>query len=72
MTQNRSLPDATVIPVLSYPDVIEATDWLCRAFGLSDVAEFLRRVAFPDWDRLDVATSDLIEWRGGGSDRWRR
>ena len=35
MTQNRSLPDATVIPVLSYPDVIDATDWLCRAFGLS-------------------------------------
>jgi uncharacterized glyoxalase superfamily protein PhnB len=35
MTANRSLPDATVIPVLSYPDVLEATDWLCRAFGLS-------------------------------------
>jgi uncharacterized glyoxalase superfamily protein PhnB len=35
MTANRSLPDATVVPVLSYPDVLEATDWLCRAFGLA-------------------------------------
>jgi uncharacterized glyoxalase superfamily protein PhnB len=30
---NRSVPDATVIPVLSYPDVAEASDWLCNAFG---------------------------------------
>jgi len=31
---NRSMPDATVIPVLGYDDVPEAADWLCRAFGL--------------------------------------
>ena len=30
-TTNRSLPEATVIPVLAYPDVVEATDWLCNA-----------------------------------------
>jgi uncharacterized glyoxalase superfamily protein PhnB len=30
---NRSVPEATVIPTLAYPDVAEATDWLCRAFG---------------------------------------
>ena len=30
---NRSVPDATVIPVLAYPDVTEAADWLCAAFG---------------------------------------
>lgn len=35
MTSNRSLPDATVVPVLSYPDVLEAADWLCEAFGLA-------------------------------------
>ena len=34
MTANRSMPDATVIPVLGYDDVPEAADWLCRAFGL--------------------------------------
>lgn len=32
---NRSMPDATVVPVLAYPDVAEAADWLCRAFGLA-------------------------------------
>jgi uncharacterized glyoxalase superfamily protein PhnB len=30
---NRSVPKATVIPVLIYPDVREAVDWLCAAFG---------------------------------------
>jgi len=30
---NRSMPAGTVIPVLSYPDVREAVDWLCRCFG---------------------------------------
>jgi uncharacterized glyoxalase superfamily protein PhnB len=35
MIQNRSVPDATVIPVLSYPDVTEASDWLSNAFGFT-------------------------------------
>jgi len=30
---NRSVPAATVIPELAYPDVLEATDWLCHVFG---------------------------------------
>jgi len=34
VTRNRSVPDASVIPVLAYPDVAEATRWLCDAFGL--------------------------------------
>ena len=34
MIRNRSVPDASVIPVLAYPDVAEATRWLCDAFGL--------------------------------------
>ena len=34
-TTNRSVPEATIIPVLAYPDVLEATDWLCNAFGFS-------------------------------------
>lgn len=33
MIPNRSVPDATVIPVLSYPDVTEASSWLSDAFG---------------------------------------
>lgn len=31
---NRSMPEASVIPVLAYDDVSEAADWLCAAFGL--------------------------------------
>jgi uncharacterized glyoxalase superfamily protein PhnB len=30
---NRSVPDASVIPVLAYPDVAAASEWLCSAFG---------------------------------------
>jgi uncharacterized glyoxalase superfamily protein PhnB len=33
MIRNRSVPAASVIPVLSYPDVPAAAEWLCRAFG---------------------------------------
>lgn len=32
---NRSMPAATVIPVLYYADVAAAADWLCKAFGFS-------------------------------------
>jgi uncharacterized glyoxalase superfamily protein PhnB len=35
MLSNRSIQRATVIPVLAYPDVNEAADWLCAAFGFS-------------------------------------
>jgi uncharacterized glyoxalase superfamily protein PhnB len=31
--RNRSVPAATVIPELAYTDVVEASDWLCNAFG---------------------------------------
>jgi uncharacterized glyoxalase superfamily protein PhnB len=30
---NRSVPAATVIPVLAYADATQAADWLCSAFG---------------------------------------
>jgi uncharacterized glyoxalase superfamily protein PhnB len=33
---NRSMPESTVIPVLHYPDVRQAAEWLCRAFGFSE------------------------------------
>jgi uncharacterized glyoxalase superfamily protein PhnB len=35
MLANRSIPSATVIPVLAYPDVNQAATWLCEAFGFS-------------------------------------
>jgi uncharacterized glyoxalase superfamily protein PhnB len=33
---NRSMPPSTVIPVLGYPDVGEAVDWLCETFGFTE------------------------------------
>jgi uncharacterized glyoxalase superfamily protein PhnB len=35
MLANRSMPPCTVIPELAYPDVGEAADWLCDAFGFT-------------------------------------
>jgi uncharacterized glyoxalase superfamily protein PhnB len=35
MLVNRSMPRCTVIPELAYPDVGEAIDWLCNAFGFT-------------------------------------
>ena len=36
MKSNRSIPSATVIPVLIYPDVREAVAWLEEAFGFKE------------------------------------
>jgi uncharacterized glyoxalase superfamily protein PhnB len=36
MKSNRSIPAATVIPVLIYPDVREAVEWLRAAFGFEE------------------------------------
>ncbi len=36
MKTNRSIPSATVIPVLIYPDVREAVAWLEGAFGFTE------------------------------------
>ncbi|WP_191497688.1 VOC family protein [Mycobacterium simulans] len=36
MKHNRSIPPATVIPVLVYPDVRAAVAWLSAAFGFAE------------------------------------
>lgn len=35
MQKNRSIPAATVIPELGYPDVGAAAEWLSKAFGFT-------------------------------------
>jgi uncharacterized glyoxalase superfamily protein PhnB len=49
---NRSIPSATVIPVLVYPDVREAVAWLERAFG------FLERVRIGESHRAQLRVGD--------------
>ena len=52
MKPNRSIPAATVIPVLIYPDVREAVDWLTAAFG------FVERVRIGENHRSQLAVGD--------------
>ena len=52
MRPNRSIPSATVIPVLIYPDVREAVGWLTDAFG------FVERVQIGDNHRSQMTVGD--------------
>jgi uncharacterized glyoxalase superfamily protein PhnB len=52
MKRNRSAPEATVIPVLVYPDVREAVDWLTSAFG------FVERVRIGENHRSQLRFGD--------------
>ena len=36
MKSNRSIPQVTVMPVLIYPDVRQAAEWLCQTFGFEE------------------------------------
>ena len=36
MIKNRSVPTSSVIPILPYEDVANASDWLCKAFGFTE------------------------------------
>jgi uncharacterized glyoxalase superfamily protein PhnB len=52
MLTNRSAPPATVTPVLIYPDVREAVDWLESAFG------FEERVRIGDGHRAQLRVGE--------------
>jgi uncharacterized glyoxalase superfamily protein PhnB len=52
MNPNRSIPQAAVIPVLIYPDVREAVNWLCTVFG------FIERVQIGDNHRSQLSYGD--------------
>ena len=52
MKRNRSIPTATVIPVLIYPDVREAVAWLTDAFG------FVERLQIGESHRSQLSFGD--------------
>jgi uncharacterized glyoxalase superfamily protein PhnB len=52
MKRNRSIPEATVIPVLIYPDVRQAVEWLSGAFG------FVERLRIGDSHRSQMSVGD--------------
>jgi uncharacterized glyoxalase superfamily protein PhnB len=49
---NRSIPSAAVIPVLIYPDVRQAVEWLQAAFG------FVERVRIGEHHRSQLSFGD--------------
>jgi uncharacterized glyoxalase superfamily protein PhnB len=59
---NRSVPSATVIPVLAYADVTEAADWLCAAFGFSVRLRIADHRA-----QLEYGDGAVIATEGGGT-----
>ncbi|MFH9012113.1 hypothetical protein ACH4C6_12095 [Streptomyces sp. NPDC017943] len=68
---------ASAKPVVVYPPAADNgrrvrvdDQFLGIAYGLLDVAEFLRRAGIEDADEAYVAATGLIEWRGGGPDAW--
>jgi uncharacterized glyoxalase superfamily protein PhnB len=52
MRQNRSVPNSTVVPVLTYPDVRAAVAWLEDAFG------FTERVQIGESHRSQLSVGD--------------
>src|SRR5262249_39453895 len=66
MLINRSVPRSTVIPELVYPDVEQAAEWLCDAFG------FTLRIGMGS-HRAQLNVGDgavvLMEPRGGSESR---
>ena len=52
MKVNRSIPAATVVPVLIYPDVRDAVAWLSEAFG------FVERVQIGEGHRSQLSVGD--------------
>jgi uncharacterized glyoxalase superfamily protein PhnB len=64
MIDNRTMPSATIMPVLVYHDVAEACEWLCRVFGFSErwrAGDHRAQLAFGD------GTVVVGEARTGGS-----
>jgi uncharacterized glyoxalase superfamily protein PhnB len=52
LKSNRSIPSSSVIPVLVYPDVREAVEWLQAAFG------FVERVQIGENHRSQLSFGD--------------
>lgn len=68
---------ASAQPIVVYPPTEDGgrrvrvdDQFLGMAYGLLDVAEFLRRAGIEDADETYVEASGLIEWRGGGPQVW--
>jgi uncharacterized glyoxalase superfamily protein PhnB len=63
------MPQATVIPVLGYPDVGKAVDWLCDAFGFTVRLRIgTHRAQLNVGDGAMAVTEDRSDGRSGPND----
>lgn len=68
MRDNRSMPANSIIPVLSYPDVRQAVEWLCRVFGFTErlrIAEHRSQLEFGDGTVIITGSSAGAEGAEG-------
>jgi uncharacterized glyoxalase superfamily protein PhnB len=63
MTPNRSIPDAAVIAVLSYPDPGAAAEWLADAFGFTIRLRIFNHRVQLTFDGGALVTTDT-RWAG--------
>lgn len=65
MLPNRSIPSATTIPVLTYPDVRAGVSWLSETFG------FVERLQIGEYHRsqMKVGQDDPASPSSGSSAR---
>lgn len=66
VSTNRSMPPGVIIPELAYPDIREAADWLCRAFGFVErlrIGHHRAQLSFGDGSV--IVTEQRVEPGGG-------
>ena len=66
MVTNQSAPTAPVVPILIYPDVGRAIDWLCRAFGFRERLRAAGRDGVVSHAQLVAGAGDIMIGRAGG------
>jgi uncharacterized glyoxalase superfamily protein PhnB len=69
MKTNRSIPSSVVIPVLAYPNVREAVDWLCRAFGFVErlrIGEHRAQLSFGSGSVIVAGQQEPLAEAGSG------
>jgi uncharacterized glyoxalase superfamily protein PhnB len=61
MGTNRSMPPGVFIPEIPYANIIEAADWLCRAFGFKkrlQIGSHRIQLTFGDGSMVAISSND--------------
>jgi uncharacterized glyoxalase superfamily protein PhnB len=66
MISNQSAPSASVVPILIYPDVNAAIEWLCDAFGFRERLRSADRKGVVGHAQLVSGSGDIMIGRAGG------